>query len=159
MKPVTKFVLAVVLLVPGLLAGCGRAQSGQPQPPEILYGQDLCESCGMLIDQPQFAAATVTLDGAAHRFDAVAEMVAYHAEHPLEQVQAWFVHDYHNEAWIRAETGYFVHSEAIIGPMGHGIAAFANQAEADALAVEVGASVVSFDELRAELAASAHEAH
>jgi copper chaperone NosL len=160
MKISTPFALLVLLLLAlGGLAGCGRAPSSEAQPPEILFGQDLCEACGMLIDQPQFAAATVTLDGSAYKFDGISDMVAYHAEHPLAQVRAWFVHDYNSEDWLRAEVAFFVHSDLIVGPMGHGIAAFASEAEAQRLAADLQASVTSFDVLRAELAATSHTAH
>jgi copper chaperone NosL len=159
MKLPLKWILFFALVVFAGLAGCGRAPNGEPQPPDILYGQDLCDACGMLIDQPQFAAATVTLDGAAYKFDGVGDMVAFHAEHPQAQVRAWFVHDYNSDAWLRAETAFFVHSDAIIGPMGHGIAAFASEAEAQRLAADLSAVVTSFDGLRAELVAESHTAH
>jgi copper chaperone NosL len=142
-----------------LLAACQATANSEPQPPEIIYGQDLCDACGMLIDQPQFAAATLALDGATYKFESISDMVAFHAEHPQAQVRAWFVHDYDSESWTRAETAFFVHSASLIGPMGHGIAAFANETGAQALAADLGASVTSFDVLRAELAAAEHQAH
>jgi copper chaperone NosL len=148
-----------MLGVAALLAACQPTASGEPRPPEINYGHDLCDACGMLIDQPQFAAATLTLDGDTFKFDAIADMVEYHAEHPTQQVRAWFVHDYNSQAWTRAESAYFVHSQAIKSPMGHGVAAFIAEADAQALAAELDAAVISFDVLRAELAEGAHHAH
>ena len=141
------------------LAGCGPKAADQPQPPEIAYGQDLCEACGMLIDSPQFAAAAVTTAGGAHKFDDLAEMILYHQEHPEEQVRAWFVHDYESEAWIRAETAFFVEGEAIHSPMGHGLAAFETEAAAQRVADQVGSVVLSFDTARAEVLKMDHSAH
>jgi copper chaperone NosL len=142
-----------------VLAACAGAPSGDDQPPKIEYGYDLCEACGMLIDDPRHAAATVTLDGTAHKFDDIGDMVRYHAEHPTEQARAWFVHDFDTEAWLRAEAAWFVFGPEVNTPMGHGIAAFADEASAAALAQAVGAEVFSFDEARAALAAMDHSHH
>ncbi len=148
-------VLAVVMV--GLLAGCGGAQTGaEPQPPEITYGRDMCDACGMLIDDAHFASATVLSDNSTRKFDDVGEMVAYHMERPSPQVRAWFVHDYGTKNWIRAETAFFV---AVVGgqaPMGKGYAAFAQRADAEAMANPLGSKVLTFDELRVQVHLSVH---
>jgi copper chaperone NosL len=151
--------LALAALLLALLAACAPRETGEPQPPQITYGQDMCDECGMLIDEPRSAAATLTTTGTARRFDDIGDMVVYHSEHPDEQVRAWFVHDYETEAWLRAETAYFVHSLDISTPMGHGTAAFADQAAAQALADRLGVAVLSFDESRAAVLQMDHAAH
>jgi len=151
--------VAAVMLAGLLAAACAPANSDEAQPPEIRYGYDMCDACGMLIDEPRHAAATVTLDGATHKFDDIGDMVRFHAEHPTEQVRAWFVHDYPTEAWLRAETAWFVFDQAVATPMGHGVAAFAAEDDAQALALEMGVDVLSFDEARAALAAMDHSNH
>jgi copper chaperone NosL len=145
-------------LVTLLLAACG-GQPGELPAPEIAYGQDLCEACGMLIDQPQLAAATVGTDGAARKFDEIGDMLRYHAEHPTAQVEAWFVHDYETEAWLRAEGAYFVYSADLHTPMAHGLAAFATEAAAQAFAAERQTEVLSFDEARAAMHSAEHADH
>jgi copper chaperone NosL len=140
-----RFIL--ILLAAALLAACARAPA-QPQPPEILYGQDLCEACGMIISEAQFAAASLTAGGQAHKFDDIGDMLAYHEQHPEEEVRAWFVHDYHTQAWLRGETAFYVRSPAIDSPMGHGLAAFAEKANAAAFAGERAAEVLTFAALR-----------
>lgn len=153
------WLLAILLAALGLAACGAQPGTSEPEPPEIRYGHDLCESCGMLIDSPQFAAATITADGAAHRFDDIGDMVIFHQERPAEPAAAWFVHDYDTEGWIRAETAYFVSSPQITTPMGHGLAAFETQAAAQALADKLGASVLSFDMARAAILEMDHAAH
>lgn len=150
--------LLASLLLGFTLAACAT-QTGEPRAPEIAYGQDLCEHCGMLIDQPQLAAATITTTGAAHKFDEIGDMVQYHSEHPTEQVRAWFVHDYDTQAWTRAETAFFVYSPALQTPMGHGLAAFATEAGARALAEQHATDVLSFDEMRAVMHTMEHADH
>jgi len=152
------FVLASVCAIL-LLAACAGAPSGELEPPEIQYGFDVCQACGMLIDDPRHAAASLTLEGAAYKFDDIGDMVRFHAEHHTEQVRAWFVHDFGTEAWLRAEATWFVFGPDVDTPMGHGIAAFADEASAVALAQAIGADVFSFDEARAALAALDHAHH
>jgi copper chaperone NosL len=110
----------------------------------------------MIIDEARFAAATLTADGAAHKFDDIGDMLAYHREHPELAVRAWFVHDYETETWLRGETAYYVVSPEIASPMGHGIAAFAEQAKAEAFSLEHETLVVAFDDLPAENPSAAH---
>jgi copper chaperone NosL len=150
--------LSLFVLFAVALAACAQ-RTGEIEPPEIAYGHDLCAACGMLIDQPQLAAATIGLDGAVRKFDEIGDMVQYHSEHPTEQVRAWFVHDYDSEAWIRAETAFFIYSPNLVTPMGHGLAAFETEAGAQAAAGRLEAAVLSFDEARAEMAAMDHASH
>lgn len=137
-------------LVAALAAACSSA-AGEPKPPEIAYGHDMCDACGMLIDSPQFAAAVVLEDGKALKYDDIAEMIKYHQAHPELQVKAWFVHDYDTQAWIRAEEAVFVQSREIKSPMGGGVAAFSGDQDgrgrAEAFAQQVGGKLLTFEEL------------
>lgn len=133
-----------------LLASCSPG-AGEAQPPEIHYGQDTCDACGMIISEARFAAAIVLTNGEGRKFDDISEMFAYPVKHPQEEVKAWFVHDYRSEVWIRGEKAYFVQGEAIKSPMGGGIVAFADEADAQAFASQVGGKMVSFEELRSQI--------
>ena len=156
MKP--RYLLASVLLIGGsLLATCSPpANPDEPQPPEIAYGQDVCDACGMILDEPKFAAATLLTSGETRKFDDIGDMFVYHMDHPDQQVQVWFVHDYSTEKWARAEKAFFVMSDSIATPMGHGLAAFADPVEAEAFAAQVGGRALDFDEARAEIHMKVH---
>jgi copper chaperone NosL len=130
-----------------LLAAC-NATSGEIQPPEIHYGEDICDACGMLISDAKFAAATVEEDGVARKFDDIGDLLAYYAARPGAKVKAYFVHDYPSENWLRAENAYFLQSEQIHTPMAHGIAAYADRVAAEAAAQKFGVPIMTFDELR-----------
>jgi copper chaperone NosL len=149
----------IALLAAGLWLAACAPKDGEPRPPEIAYGQDLCEACGMLIDQPQLAAATLDASGIVHKFDDIGDMLQFHTDHPTLQPQAWFVHDYDTEAWLRAETAYFVYSSDLQTPMGHGLAAFESEAAAQDHAEQWNAQVLSFDEARAAMYSMQHAAH
>ena len=138
-----------------LLSACSP-KSAEPQPPEIAYGQDMCDACGMIISDAKFAAATLLTSGEALRFDDIVEMVTYHMDHPEAQVKAWFVHDYPSEAWLRGETAFFVLSDQLQTPMGGGVAAFEKKSEAEAFAVEKDGQVLTLDELRVEVHMKVH---
>jgi copper chaperone NosL len=140
-----------------LLAGCAAgAASEEPQPPEIAYGLDACDVCGMIISDARFAAATLLTNGETRQFDDIGNMVIYQMDHPELAVEAWFVHDYQTEEWLRGEAAYFVMAPQIYSPMGHGVAAFADEDEAQALAQEYGSEVLSLDGVRAAVHVLVH---
>ena len=140
--------LGVVLTV--LLAACS-GQSNEPLLPDIVYGQDVCAACGMIISEARFAAATLLQNGEIRKFESIGDMVIYQMDHPDQQVQAWFVHDYASESWIRAETAYYVVSDQVHSPMLPGVAAFENQMTARELATTLGVNVLAFDDMRATI--------
>jgi copper chaperone NosL len=126
---------------------------GEPKPPQIAYGRDMCDQCGMTIDDERFASALVMQDGKTLKFDDSGEMFAYQAQHPAEVVRAWFVHDYTTKAWIGGEKATYVISDQVRSPMGTGVAAFAERAAAETFARQMNGKVLSFDEARAALKA------
>ncbi|MBI4791128.1 MAG: nitrous oxide reductase accessory protein NosL [Chloroflexi bacterium] len=129
-----------------LLAACGP-QSSEPRPPEIVYGREMCDACGMIISEPRFAAATLTTDGKTLKFDDAGEMFSYHTRHPEMNVRVWFVHDYNSQAWINGQTAFYVMSAEVKSPMGTGVAAFADQTGAQAFAGRLNAQVLTFDQV------------
>ena len=133
----------------GVSSGCA-SRSEEPQPPEIVYGQDLCSQCGMVIGEARFASATLLTNGEYLKFDDVGEMLAYHKKHPEAQVKAWFVHDYLSEDWARGEAAFFVKSASLQTPMGTGIVAFKNRPDAEKFAAENNSKVYNLDEIRAQ---------
>ena len=142
--------LLILSLILAALPACKPKPEG-PQPPEIDFGHTTCDACGMFIDQPRFAAATLLTNGEYLKFDDAGEMLTYHMNHPEAQVAAWFVHDYSSEEWIRGETATFVNSETVQTPMASGIVAFADPTEAEAFAVERSGKLFTLDEMRAQV--------
>jgi copper chaperone NosL len=116
------------------------------QPPDIRYGEDACDHCGMIINEPRFAASYVTEDGETRRFDDIGNMMAHYAQYN-ENVAAFWVHDYESEEWMRAEEAHYVVSSGIHTPMGHGVVAFDDAARAGHLAGTEEGRVLDFPEL------------
>lgn len=138
-------VAALLALI--VLAGC-RQVVDTSQPPEIAYGQDVCDNCNMLISEEKFAAAYWTADGEARRFDDVGEMLSYMETNPEEIASAW-VHDVNSAEWLLAQEAFFVINSGLMTPMATGIVACATEDAAQALAFgQENAAVLSFDELQ-----------
>jgi len=145
--PVARVTLCA-LLATLILAAC--APDGDESPPEIVYGQNTCDACGMIIDEPRFASALLLENGETRKFDDVGDMFVYAAAHADQPVRAWFVHDRDSEKWVRGEKAFYVFSASIASPMGHGIAAFGERAAAEAFAADVDGQVFDFEAARAE---------
>ncbi len=145
----TRFLVPIVLLTL-LLAGCAAGGSID-DPPEIVYGEDECERCRMIISDARYAAAYMTEDGQARRFDDIGGMLLHHVENE-EDVHLFWVHDFESEVWVKADEAYYVVSEALETPMGFGIAALNSREEAEALAAEQNGEVFTFSRLMDEAA-------
>lgn len=144
---------ACLLIICLLLSACGGPAVTPETPPEILYGEDVCHQCNMIISDERFAAGLVVEQEPGryeHRiFDDIGDMLAYEQAHVDDQptIVAYYVHDYHSKEWIDGQNAYYIHSEELLSPMGFGLAATAQKLEAEALAQEWGGTVLTFAEL------------
>jgi copper chaperone NosL len=137
----------LALLLGLLLAAACQQSVDTSQPPEIAYGQDVCDNCNMLISEEKFAAAYWTADSQARRFDDLGEMLSYMQSNPEEIASVW-VHDVNSAEWLPAEDAFFVMNAGLTTPMGTGIVAVADEAEARALAYgQDGATIMTFAEV------------
>lgn len=141
-QAVVRGLLSVVwsMLLLAALVGCGGG-ADTTQPPEILYGQDVCDECDMIISEEKFASAYWTEDGEARRFDDVGEMLVFMAENPEPTASVW-VHDINSAAWLLADDAWFVMNSGLHTPMGTGIAVVGSEAEAEALAFDQPEAVI-----------------
>lgn len=135
------------LLLLGLLAACSDAGAAEG-PPEINYGRDICIECGMIIDDPRFAAAYRLEDGTERKFDDLGGLILYGRETgELETALVW-VSDFDDEVFILAETAFFVPTAGVTSPMGHGILAFAERGRAEALAQSLNGEVIEWQTVK-----------
>lgn len=145
--------LLVVLATAALLSGACAQGASSPEPPEIRYGEDICDECSMIISDPRFAAAY------AHEvspgryeskaFDDIGDMLVHTRKHAQETVAEWYVHDYDSEEWLDASAAHYVLSADLPTPMGYGIIAYADATAAESKAAEVSGMVMTWEELRA----------
>ncbi len=135
----------ILILLIFIAAGCSPAVDIN-QPPEIVYGEDVCDACSMIISEPRFAAAYYTDSGDVRRFDDIGDMCKYHVQNS-DNVARFWVHDYETETWIPAEDAVFVMSDDLYSPMASGVVAFSDSGRARTFSDEIQGKVMSFDEL------------
>ena len=139
------FLIALVIL-----AACGGGPA-TPEPAKIRFGDTICAECGMIISQPKYASSFAYAESEGRfkslAFDDIGDMLMFASEHPTWTIRRRYVHDYASAEWLPAETARFVRSPEIRSPMGHGLAAFADRAQAEELARSTHGQVVSFDAL------------
>lgn len=142
--------LLILILLPALLIAC-QAADVLETPPQIIYGQDVCTECSMIINDARFAAAYVTTDEQIRLFDDIGDMLAYDARQQ-EEVHVYWVHDFNTEAWLNAsEATLIMHSE-LLTPMGWGLAAFQTAADAAAYRTANGGLTMTFADLQQSVA-------
>ena len=130
-----------------LLAACSSSPDPD-EPPTILYGEDVCDRCMMIINEARFATAYTTNDGQTRRFDDIGGM-ARHDRDMNEDVATYWVHDYETEEWLKADTAFFVKDDKLHTPMGFGIIAFNSQERAESWAAEQGGTMMTFSDIMA----------
>jgi hypothetical protein len=106
----------------------------------------------MILSDERFAAATI-IEGprgpTALLFDDYNCQLNHAAKHPdLIVLQRW-AHDHATRAWIPTSIAHFVHSEQIRSPMASRLAAFADAANAEAMASELAGRVLTFEAIQA----------
>jgi copper chaperone NosL len=127
--------VAAALLAAALLAACQGATTWPPAPAEARLGEDACAHCRMIVSDGRFAAQAWDRDGTVEWFDDVG-CVLERRGGPGSDPAAVFVHAFDDASWVRGDTGFVVRSPDIASPMGHGFAAFATRARADAAAAK-----------------------
>jgi copper chaperone NosL len=139
------YLVLIAAMVMVVSAGCASGPNLE-EPPDIRYGEDVCDRCMMIINEAKYAAAYVTPDGEVRRFDDIGGMAAYIDETPEDTAVLW-VHDYDTEEWLKADEAFYAGSEDLATPMGFGIIAFADRERAEEWASEQSGTVRTYSEL------------
>lgn len=136
----------------GLAAGVALAalviamvMRGRPVPDgpvEVVWNQQPCAHCRMLVGEPPHAAQLVTLDGDVLVFDDPGCLIHYLDDHSPAVHRLWF-HDSTGPTWLAPDDVGFVPAERT--PMGYGLAAVPRSA----------AGAISLPDARARLIAGA----
>ncbi len=135
-----RILVAAVLLT----AAC---RSSTPEPIDI-SAEDMCAFCRMAISERRFAAEYITSDGDAIKFDEIGCMLNYVGDkRGSAPAAAYFVMDYEERRWIRAEQAWFARSVEFKTPMEGGIAAFGEKSRAEQAAARFHGTVRSFKEI------------
>jgi len=143
-------ILAAAAVVAALASAPACNRNVPAGPPELRLGVDVCDGCGMAIEDPRHAAAVRTDEGADSRvlkFDDPGCLARWEAGASAAHLRERWVHDRASGAWIDAGAATFARVNDLVTPMGSGIAAFDSRAGADATVAEHGGEVMTWDEI------------
>lgn len=129
-----------------ILLTCG---GGPPPPVEPMLDEDLCSFCRMTISDRRLAAEIVRRGGVDY-FDDIGCMLDWIDLHGLAPGSMAYVFDFRAGEPLPAASAFYVRSTLVPTPMGHGLVAFAGEAEASAAAAELGGTVASWAQLQAD---------
>lgn len=134
-------VLCVIICMM-LLANCQE----QALEPVALSPEDMCAYCKMAISEKRYAAELIDTEGQAFKFDDIGCMTNFvHRSSP--KASAYFVMDFDERQWIRAEDAYYIRSSEFTTPMNGSIVAFKNESKARQAAGEYNGKLVRFNEV------------
>jgi len=105
----------------------------------------------MAISQKKYAAEIVDKDGTAFKFDDLGCMFRFVRQRALKDtVEARFVTDYRSQRWLPAENATYVKSASLPSPMGSGLIALENRADAEEYSQRYHGRIVTLDELETQ---------
>lgn len=134
---------AVLALALGL-----NACTSEPRP--IVYGEDLCQHCKMVIADARFGAEVVTQRHKVLTFDSIECMRTFLQTEDVEVRSLWVTDLANPGTLVPAGTAYFVQSEAIMSPMGGTLAAFAEMTDRDRFLEERGGEALTWSDVMGE---------
>lgn len=102
----------------------------------------------MIVSEERYAAGYITSDGQQYIFDDIGDMFQAQLTNN-HQVTAFFVHNYDDNHWLRAEKATFVQSKGVRTPMASGIVAFESPDKATIFADEMKGHIMNFSEVSA----------
>lgn len=137
--------VASILAVSGFVA-CGDEEVSL-DPPEIRYGQDISEM-GMFVVDPRYTVATLPEKSEEWLlFDDIGELFKYRDVHNDAAFQVMWVNDYHDEDWLPAEDAWYLESTELNSPMGWGVAAFREEADARTMQQDIGGELLKWEDV------------
>ena len=127
-----------------LLVGCQTSKFE----PVALAPEDMCAYCKMAISEKRYAAELIDSEGQAVKFDDIGCMVNFiTSKKNTAKVVAYFVMDFDERQWTKAEDAYYVRSAEIAAPMNGGIIAFKNQAKAQEAIAKYHGKLLRFKDI------------
>lgn len=127
-----------------LLIGCSK----EPKP--IIYGEDECEFCKMLVMDKRYGSEMVTDKGKFYFFDSIECLVGYidNMKMSKDDYHSLWVSNYAKPGnIIDAENAIYLKNDSLRSPMGLNVLAAEKESEIDPIIMQYGGSKFKFDEL------------
>ncbi len=133
-----------LLIIAIILAAC----QNRSVEPVALVPDDMCTYCKMAISEKPYASELIDSEGDVFKFDDVGCMLNFlNRRMSGKSARAYFVMDFNERQWIKAEEAFYVRSSSIKTPMSGGIIAFKTQAQAAEAAGKFQGQLLRFNEL------------
>ncbi|MGZ9585407.1 nitrous oxide reductase accessory protein NosL [Paenibacillus marinisediminis] len=127
------FILAMVLIIIGVMNGCGKEKYAAAA---IHEETDKCTVCSMQVKDDAFAVQLTTTDGKTMKFDDIGCMHKWTQEHGDAAIGAEYVRDYNSKDWVPFANASYVYDASFKTPMAYGIYSFKDEASAQAYVEE-----------------------
>lgn len=140
-----KFAFLTVLVLVGMLAGCAKKEvAAQP----IDEAVDTCAKCHMGVKNTGYAAQYITEDNKSVKFDDIGCMEKYANEHTDVKIAGKFIQDANSKEWVKYEEATYVLAADVPTPMGYGVHAFKDKAEAEKFATDKKGNVLTAEQIK-----------
>jgi copper chaperone NosL len=127
-----------------VMANCEK----QAIAPVALAPEDMCSYCKMAISEKQYAAELIDSEGQAFKFDDIACMANFvTSKRTNDKAIAYFVIDFNERQWIKAEDAYYVRSSGLSTPMNGGLIAFKTESKAQEATNKFHGKLLRFKEI------------
>ena len=164
MKTTLKTIIPLIAILALWLSGCSGESQPKESGPEAMTRADTCHVCGMIVldQQGPKGQARVSVTPARLNFCSTSDLMAFLFQPDSRTIvrEAW-VHNMHGADWqsppnradayLNAFEAWYVLDHDRRGAMGHTLAPFASQAQAEAFVAQHGGRVLRFDEIDMEL--------
>ena len=133
-----------VIVGVAVLANCQK----RTVEPVAIASEDMCSYCRMAISEKQYAAELIDGDGQASKFDDIGCLINFIKKRSINvSASTFFVMDFDQRQWIKADNAYYVRSSELTTPMNGGIIAFKDQSKAQAAAGRYHGKLLRFEDL------------
>lgn len=134
----------IVFLLSVLLTTC----SNNPEP--IIFGEDNCSHCKMMITDEKYGAELVTEKGKIYKYDSVECLLVqlHNQTFKEDQIGSIWVIDFCNpETLIDAKTACYTKNDNFRSPMGLNVQAFQNEDDFNKFFTENGGEKLNWSDL------------
>lgn len=116
--------------------------------PVAIVVEDMCSYCKMAISEKQYAAELIDNEGQPFKFDDIGCMLSFIKENSVSvSASSFFVMDFDQRQWIKADSAYYVRSSELMTPMNGGVIAFKDPSKAQEAAAKYRGKLLGFKEL------------
>jgi copper chaperone NosL len=135
---------ALLLCLLFVLANCQK----RAVEPVALAPEDMCSYCKMAISEKQYAAEFIDSDGQAFKFDDIGCMTNFiESKKSATKPAAYFVVDFNERQWVKADDAYYVRSAELSTPMNGGIIAFKDKSKAEEAVGKYHGQLLNFKDI------------